>query len=306
MNLHLILYYHNLYNNNMSNTDSYNLNTINEDSDHIYDIFSEWDNESENSNITQLEEIDNTDINIFETEETEETDETDETDEIQFVNESSSDESSNDESSSDESSSDDNNDFQSGDIEDNNKCINYALCKNNIYENNTSYCRFCYLYINSKLSFQSTNNNKNVCPLCLSNDSSDIIIKLFTCDHTLCYNCIYKIYWCDNNINNIIKIPYPNLYKQWHNYITSVESRKLKCFVIYKLINNDYTDFNEIYNQLIKKINIRRIPKIFQHKLKELVFYQSQYEMFKNNDSYNKYIMRDSIRICPYCRSDKN
>jgi len=74
----------------------------------------------------------------------------------------------------------------------------------------------------------------------------------------------------------------------------------------YKLVNNIYTDFNEIYNELIKKINLKLIPSIFRKKLKELVFYQSQYEIFKTNDSYNKYIMRESIRTCPYCKAYKN
>ena len=39
MNLRLILYYHNLYI-NMSNTSENEI--IDEDSEHLYDIFSEW------------------------------------------------------------------------------------------------------------------------------------------------------------------------------------------------------------------------------------------------------------------------
>jgi hypothetical protein len=314
MNLRLILYYHNLYI-NMSNTSENEI--IDDSSEHLYDIFSEF-SEDEIETVIQLNEIEpnyeiDTEIQLDEIESI------DENYNIDNYTQSSDDESGN---GSYESCSNESEDESVGEEETNNavveeetkeseessidnKCVNYALCKKNIFKPNSNYCKLCYLFINKKIKYESNNNN-NVCPICLSNNSSDIIIKLFNCSHTICYNCINNIYWHDNDINKIIKNPHQLIHNKWVNYIKSTKSRKLKCFVIYKLVNNTYTDFTEIYNKLIKKINLKLIPSIFRRHLKDLVFYQSQYEIFRTNDSYNKYTMRESIRICPYCREDKS
>ena len=308
----------------MSNTSENEI--IDDSSEHLYDIFSEF-SEDEIETVIQLNEIEpnyeiDTEIQLDEIESI------DENYNINNYTQSSDDESGN---GSYESSSNESEDESVGEDETNNtvgeeetnnavveeetkeseessidnKCVNYALCKKNIFKPNSNYCKPCYLFINKKIKYESNNNN-NVCPVCLSNNSSDIIIKLFNCSHTICYNCINNIYWHDNDINKIIKNPHQLIHNKWVNYIKSTKSRKLKCFVIYKLVNNTYTDFTEIYNKLIKKINLKLIPSIFRRHLKDLVFYQSQYEIFRTNDSYNKYTMRESIRICPYCREDKS
>ena len=315
MNIRLIIHYHHLYSNMSENSENETVSFGDNNSEHLYDTFSEWASEEENQE-------DNEDDNEEESIYIEQIDEDYSFQEI--IHESSTDESSSDESgneSQDNESGDDENQAERNQAEENqntqeldtnesetqdNKCVNHILCKNKIYQSNSIYCKPCYLFLHKKINYEINNVNNNVCPLCLSDNSDDIILKLFTCDHTLCYKCIHNIYWYDNNINNIIKNPYPQIHKKWVAYITSVKSRKLKCFVIYKLVNNIYTDFNEIYNELIKKINLKLIPSIFRRKLKELVFYQSQYEIFKTNNSYNKYIMRESIRICPYCKAYKN
>jgi len=315
MNLRLILYYHNLYI-NMSNTSENEI--IDEDSEHLYDIFSEW-SEDEIDTAIPIDEIE-TVIPMNQIQTSILTDELEiviPLDEIESIgenyniddNESSDDESS--ESSDNESSeiSDNESNNETIVIEEtiiDNKCVNYALCKKNIYQTNSNYCKPCYLFINKKIKYEPINNNNNVCPVCLSNNSSDIIIQLFNCKHTICYNCVNNIYWYDNDIDKIIKNPYPLIHDKWIKYIKSIKSRKLKCFVIYKLVNNTFTDFTDTYNKLIKKINLKLIPSIFRRHLKDLVFYQSQYEIFRINDSYNKYTMRDSIKICPYCREAKD
>ena len=294
----------------MSNTSENEI--IDDSSEHLYDIFSDF-SEDEIETVIQLNEIEP----IDEIETVIQLDEIESIDENYNIDIESNTESSNDESS--DESSDENSDNESNKEEEeeeeeedeeesriDNKCVNYALCKKNIFKPNANYCKPCYLFINTKIKYEPANNNNNVCPVCLSNNNLDIIIKLFNCDHTICYNCINNIYWHDNDINKIIINPYPLIHNKWIKYIKSIKSRKLKCFVIYKLVNNTYTDFTEIYNKLIKKINLKLIPSIFRRHLKDLVFYQSQYEIFRTNDSYNKYTMRESIRICPYCREAKS
>lgn len=305
MNLRLILYYHNLYN-NMSNTSENEI--IDDNSEYFYDIFSEDEIET----VIELDEIGHID-EIETVSQLDEIDTVSQLDEIGHIDENynidnntqNNNESSNESCNESYNSSVEEETKESEETSLDNKCVNYTLCKKNIFKINTNYCKPCYLFINKKIKYESNNNNNNVCPVCLSNNSSDIIIKLFNCSHTICYNCINNIYWHDNDINKIIIHPYPLIHDKWIKYIKSIKSRKLKCFVIYKLVNNTYTDFTEIYNKLIKNINLKLIPSIFRQHLKDLVFYQYQYEIFRTNDNYNKYTMRESIRICPYCREAK-
>ena len=305
MNLRLILYYHNLYN-NMSNTSENEI--IDDNSEYFYDIFSDDEIET----VIELDEIGYID-EIETVSQLNEIDTVSQLDEIGHIDENYN--IDNNTQNNNESSNESGNESYNSSVEEetkeseetslDNKCVNYTLCKKNIFKINTNYCKPCYLFINKKIKYESNNNNNNVCPVCLSNNSSDIIIKLFNCSHTICYNCINNIYWHDNDINKIIIHPYPLIHDKWIKYIKSIKSRKLKCFVIYKLVNNTYTDFTEIYNKLIKNINLKLIPSIFRQHLKDLVFYQYQYEIFRTNDNYNKYTMRESIRICPYCRESK-
>jgi len=315
MNIRLIIHYHHLYSNMSENYENEIALSEDNNSENLYDTFSEWESEEENNEESEEE---NNEESIY----IEQIDEDYSFQEIiheSSTNESSSDESGNEsnaeesnagESDAEESNTEGNQNTQESETNESetqdNKCVNHILCKNKRSQSNSIYCKPCYLFLHKKINYEINNVNNNVCPLCLSDNSDDVILKLFSCAHTLCYKCVHNIYWYDNDINNIIKNPYPQIHKKWLAYITSVKSRKLKCFVIYKLINNTHTDFNEIYNELIKKINLKLIPSIFRKKLKELVFYQSQYEIFKTNDSYNKYIMRESIRTCPYCKAYKN
>jgi hypothetical protein len=290
----------------MSNTSENEI--IDDNSEYFYDIFSEDEIET----VIELDEIGHID-EIETVSQLDEIETVSQLDEIGHIDENYN--IDNNTQNNHESSNESGNESYNSSVEEetkeseetslDNKCVNYTLCKKNIFKINTNYCKPCYLFINKKIKYESNNNNNNVCPVCLSNNSSDIIIKLFNCSHTICYNCINNIYWHDNDINKIIIHPYPLIHDKWIKYIKSIKSRKLKCFVIYKLVNNTYTDFTEIYNKLIKNINLKLIPSIFRQHLKDLVFYQYQYEIFRTNDNYNKYTMRESIRICPYCRESK-
>ena len=261
MNLRLILYYHNLYN-NMSNTSENEI--IDDNSEYFYDIFSEDEIET----VIELDEIGHID-EIETVSQLDEIDTVSQLDEIGHIDENYN--IDNNTQNNNESSNESGNESYNSSVEEetkeseetslDNKCVNYTLCKKNIFKINTNYCKPCYLFINKKIKYESNNNNNNVCPVCLSNNSSDIIIKLFNCSHTICYNCINNIYWHDNDINKIIIHPYPLIHDKWIKYIKSIKSRKLKCFVIYKLVNNTYTDFTEIYNKLIKNINLKLFNK---------------------------------------------
>jgi hypothetical protein len=192
-------------------------------------------------------------------------------------------------------------------------CINFNLCKQTIFKQNTIYCKYCFLFIHKELISFTTNSASNTCPICLSNDKNDKIVKLFICNHTVCYECLFNIYWKVDNIDEIIIFPIPNIKKKWKEFMSTVLSRKLKCFVIYKLAkelktnncNNDNLDFNSLYNILISKINIKHIPIQFIPNLKELVFYEMNFYNHLTTTSYNKHIKRESIKNCPYCRSSK-
>ena len=295
MNIHLIIHYHNLYINMSNLSENEIISYEDNNSEYTYDILSEYYSEEHSEESITYE--------SSEEQNEEQSEESSTYESREEQNEEQSEESSTYESSEDNNQNTqelNNNESKTQ----NNKCINYILCKKNIYHLNSIYCKPCYLYLHKKINYNINNINNNVCPLCLSNNSDDIILKLFTCDHTLCYKCVNNIYW-NTNIVDIIKNPYPQIHKQWITYIRSIQSRKLKYYVIYKLVNNRYTDFNKIYNELITKINLKLIPSIFRQNLKDLVFYQSQYEIFKTNDNYNKFNMRESIQICPYCRAYK-
>ena len=183
------------------------------------------------------------------------------------------------------------------------KCKNYNLCKNLIFTFDNEYCKECFLYFNKKIIYQKDNQYLKTCPICLSNDKSNIIISLYNCDHIICHNCLYNIYW-KKTIDDIEVFPYKNIYNLWKQYLNSNISRKLKCFVIYKLVNDDLDDFNENYNNCIKNISLKTIPKIFINKIKEIVFYQVIIEKNKMNNNKNTFDMINSIKNCPYCRKD--
>ena len=183
-------------------------------------------------------------------------------------------------------------------------CKNNIICKNNIFTFDNNYCKECFLYFNKKIIFKKQNITLQTCPLCLSNEKSNIIISLYKCEHIICYNCIYNIFWNINENNE--NFPYKQLYELWKLYLNSNLSRKLKCFVIYKLVNDDINIFDENYNIYIKNIKLKTIPKIFINKLKELIFYHVTIEKNRINDNKNRYNMRNSIKNCPYCREELN
>lgn len=192
-------------------------------------------------------------------------------------------------------------------------CINFNLCKQTIFKSEAIYCKYCFLFIQKELKLVNNNSANNTCPICLSNNIDDNVVKLFKCDHTICYECLFNIYWKVDNIDDIIIFPIPNIKKKWKEFMNTPLSRKLKCFVIYKLVkelnnnnsNNDDLDFNSLYNILIPKINIKQIPIHFIPNLKELVFYEMKFHNHLTTTSYNKHIKRESIKICPYCRCSK-
>ena len=113
---------------------------------------------------------------------------------------------------------------------------------------------------------------------------------------------MYNIYWKKD-----IEIHFSNkkIQELWNMYLNSHNSRKIKCYVIYRLVNDDINNFNENYNNYIKNINLKTIPKIFYKNLKEYIYYQVNIEKNKIKNNKNKYIMRESIKTCPYCRESK-
>lgn len=193
------------------------------------------------------------------------------------------------------------NDEQDSDTEYNNgECVNYNICKNMIFSFNNRYCKECFLYFNRKLNI-NLNKESKTCPLCLSNEKNNNIINLYTCNHIICESCLYNIYW--KYEHHKITFPYINLKELWEEYIKSNLSRRLKSFVIYKLVNSDLEYFNDDYDIYMRNINLKNIPKIFVNKLKELIYYQSQIEKYQININKIKYEMRTSIRNCAFCRA---
>lgn len=179
-------------------------------------------------------------------------------------------------------------------------CINYELCQNK-KNNNFDYCGDCFIYFYKKIEI--INNHNSICPICFSTNHSIKFIKLYECNHLICVPCIYNIYWDKTYLNNIPINPHPHLDNLWKTFLNTKIGRRVTCLVIYKL-EQSYSNFDN-YDDYIKKINIKRIPKRLINSLKSLVIYQSTVNKYLNEHNYQKYIMKKSIELCPYCRCER-
>lgn len=181
-----------------------------------------------------------------------------------------------------------------------NNCINYELCKNK-KNNNFDYCGDCFIYFYKELEI--IYNHNSVCPICFSTNQSIKFIKLYECNHLICIPCIYNIYWDKTYLDNIPLNPHPHLDNLWKAFLNTKIGRRITCLVIYKL-EHSYSNFDN-YDEYIKKINIKRIPKRLINNLKSLVIYQATVNRYLNEHNYQKHIMKKSIELCPYCRSER-
>lgn len=179
-------------------------------------------------------------------------------------------------------------------------CINYELCKNK-KNNNFDYCGDCFIYFYKELEI--IYNHNSVCPICFSTNQSIKFIKLYECNHLICIPCIYNIYWDKTYLDNIPLNPHPHLDNLWKAFLNTKIGRRITCLVIYKL-EHSYSNFDN-YDEYIKKINIKRIPKRLINNLKSLVIYQATVNRYLNEHNYQKHIMKKSIELCPYCRSER-
>lgn len=188
-------------------------------------------------------------------------------------------------------------------------CINYDLCHNYKYKHYIDYCKSCFIYNNFKIH-HTINILKKTCPICLSNDNYITVLKLFLCNHIICYNCIKIIYWTNITIFTEIQFPVPRLKFSWDFYIKSIKSNYIKKKLIYKILNNtefinNNSNFDILYNRFINNIKIIKVPKLFNFDFKKLIFYQVHFEKFYRQEKNNKYTMHQSIKCCPYCREGR-
>lgn len=187
-----------------------------------------------------------------------------------------------------------------------NKCLNFTLCKNNA-KVHYKFCSECFIYFNTKLTYK-INDSCDTCPLCFMQDKSMIMVKLYKCDHSICLDCLYSIFWDFSCLNNIPQNPIKILKKKWISFLKTNKG----CYIQYKLINkilyNYYQNndcFNDEYDLYFKNINTIGINTQILKNLKELVHYQLKYKYFIYKFNNDKKVKELAIRLCPYCKSDK-
>lgn len=183
-----------------------------------------------------------------------------------------------------------------------NKCSNFLICKQFINMNiNELYCKDCLFNFN--YSFVLKNNiNKQldenlICPLCLN--SPKLFVKQKSCDHYICSECIYNIYFDKSYIKNMPQNPVTKIKKSWDLYIYGNQSYKFKNKVLNVFYNYEFDD--EIYDSIIEA-NAYYIPNLFKKDLRKLVIYQLLKNKYISNYHENKYKKINTIKTCPYCR----
>lgn len=183
-------------------------------------------------------------------------------------------------------------------------CNNYSLCKQ-LKGNSLNYCNDCFLHFYRDLTKYS-NRQKNTCPLCLNYNEELEFINLYTCNHGICYTCIFDIYWDKTYLLKKPPCPIPNLFKSWNTFLETRKGLQLRAKVINPIIYNNYlknNKFNSGYSLYISKISLFYIPKKILVHLKDFIFYQCKLLEFNNNHSKTKYIQQKSIEKCPYCKA---
>jgi hypothetical protein len=185
-----------------------------------------------------------------------------------------------------------------------NLCLNYEICQQVKYNILHLYCTDCFIYFNKKIDLIKNENN-NQCPICLENDNELEIYQFDQCDHSICKNCLYNIYFDKEYINNAPRNPFFELDIKWFNFIKSKRSNKLKYKIINKL-NNRYTySLDDINYELTINDNIY-IPKIFKNKIILLIDFQIKIQKYFDDYQRQKNNKIKYIKKCPYCRKNSN
>lgn len=186
-----------------------------------------------------------------------------------------------------------------------NKCLNHNICKQYKYNNFEDFCCDCFLYFNKEIILIK-NIEKNQCPLCLENSEELNIYKLNQCEHTICQDCLYNIYFDKSYINNAPINPYNNLDLKWLNFIKSRRSNKLKCKIINKYLNKFTYDIDEIAYDLFIRFEKIYIPKIFKNEIIELIDFQIKLQKYFGECQIQKNKKIELIKKCPYCRKESD
>lgn len=185
-------------------------------------------------------------------------------------------------------------------------CNNYSLCKQ-LKGSCLNYCNDCFLYFYRDLN-KYNNIQKDTCPLCLNSNEELEFINLYTCNHGLCYTCIFNIYWDKSYLLKKPNCPLPNLFKSWKKFLETRKGMQIIAKVVNPIIYNNYlknNNFNSGYSLYVNKISLFYIPKKLLIHLKDFIFYQCQLLEFNNNHSRTQYIQQKSIEKCPYCKAGR-
>jgi hypothetical protein len=183
------------------------------------------------------------------------------------------------------------------------KCQNYLVCNQFINKQiNNFYCKDCLFYFNYNLSFkQNIPKSKKmellICPICL--ESPKLFIKQKSCEHYICADCIYNIYFDKSYIRKMPLNPVYAFKKTWDLYIYSNQSYKFRTKIINEFTNYEFED--KLYNTLIQSYKYF-IPNVFKKDLKELIDYQLKKNKFITEYKDLQYKKINAIKKCPYCR----
>lgn len=134
------------------------------------------------------------------------------------------------------------------------------------------------------------------------------MIYIYTCDHSICYNCIYQIYWDYSYLLNKPNNPLIELSKPWDLFLKTRKGNYITKQLINKILFNyliSPDSFDTNYEYYIININLKGISKIIKDNFKELIYYQVKLKSFLQKNINEKNIMESSIKICPYCKSNK-
>lgn len=191
------------------------------------------------------------------------------------------------------------------------KCQNYLVCNQFINKNvNNLYCKDCLFYFNYTFTLKNnTSSSKKksessdvlMCPICL--DSPTLFIKQKSCEHYICSNCIYDVYFDKSYVKNMPINPVYAFKKSWDLYIYSNQSYKFRTKILNEFEN--YIFDEDLYNSLIVSYKYF-IPSLFKKNLKELVYYQLAKNHYITKYKDIQYKKINTIKKCPYCRKCEN
>ena len=185
-------------------------------------------------------------------------------------------------------------------------CNNFAICKQN-KGSSLNYCDDCFLHFYRNLTKYKNITNKT-CPLCLNSGNTLEFVNLYSCDHGICYDCLFSIYWDKSYLLKKPKFPISNLSKSWTKFLNTKKGLQIKTKVINLITFNNYLNngnFDDAYSLHLRKISLYGMPKNILIHLKDLIFFQCELLEFTNNHSSNQHIKQKSIALCPYCKTSQ-